>query len=119
MGGDCLNVGCVPSKALIRAGRWVHEARGAAALGLKSAPELMRMYWDGYSTEMMMSQMAREEYKDGKFLATPLWLYMYGGLEELYGSAGKWDPYMKRDFESYFDDAAVADPVGKQLRSAV
>ena len=35
MGGDCLNVGCVPSKALIRAGRWVHEARQAAALGLR------------------------------------------------------------------------------------
>jgi pyruvate/2-oxoglutarate dehydrogenase complex dihydrolipoamide dehydrogenase (E3) component/uncharacterized membrane protein YdjX (TVP38/TMEM64 family) len=27
MGGDCLNTGCVPSKALIHAGRVVHEAR--------------------------------------------------------------------------------------------
>ena len=35
MGGDCLNTGCVPSKALIRAGRRVHEARAAAALGLR------------------------------------------------------------------------------------
>jgi pyruvate/2-oxoglutarate dehydrogenase complex dihydrolipoamide dehydrogenase (E3) component/uncharacterized membrane protein YdjX (TVP38/TMEM64 family) len=35
MGGDCLNVGCVPSKALIRAARRVHEARAAAALGLR------------------------------------------------------------------------------------
>jgi pyruvate/2-oxoglutarate dehydrogenase complex dihydrolipoamide dehydrogenase (E3) component/uncharacterized membrane protein YdjX (TVP38/TMEM64 family) len=34
MGGDCLNVGCVPSKALIRAGRQVHQARAASALGL-------------------------------------------------------------------------------------
>jgi pyruvate/2-oxoglutarate dehydrogenase complex dihydrolipoamide dehydrogenase (E3) component len=34
MGGDCLNVGCVPSKALIRAGRRIHEARAASALGL-------------------------------------------------------------------------------------
>jgi pyruvate/2-oxoglutarate dehydrogenase complex dihydrolipoamide dehydrogenase (E3) component len=38
MGGDCLNVGCVPSKALIRAARQVHEARGARALGL-AVPE--------------------------------------------------------------------------------
>ena len=35
MGGDCLNVGCVPSKALIRAARRTHEARAAAALGLR------------------------------------------------------------------------------------
>jgi pyruvate/2-oxoglutarate dehydrogenase complex dihydrolipoamide dehydrogenase (E3) component len=30
MGGDCLNVGCVPSKAIIRAARAWAEARGAA-----------------------------------------------------------------------------------------
>jgi pyruvate/2-oxoglutarate dehydrogenase complex dihydrolipoamide dehydrogenase (E3) component len=37
MGGDCLNAGCVPSKAVIRAGRLVAEARRAAALlGLPS-----------------------------------------------------------------------------------
>ena len=34
MGGDCLNVGCVPSKALIRASRLVAEARRAAEIGL-------------------------------------------------------------------------------------
>ena len=34
MGGDCLNVGCVPSKALIRASRIVAEARRAAEFGL-------------------------------------------------------------------------------------
>jgi len=31
MGGDCLNVGCVPSKGVIRAARAWHEAREAAA----------------------------------------------------------------------------------------
>ena len=30
MGGDCLNVGCVPSKGLIRSARAWHEARAAA-----------------------------------------------------------------------------------------
>ncbi|RLQ87076.1 dihydrolipoyl dehydrogenase family protein [Notoacmeibacter ruber] len=35
MGGDCLNVGCVPSKALIAAARTAHEMRhGAARFGI-------------------------------------------------------------------------------------
>jgi pyruvate/2-oxoglutarate dehydrogenase complex dihydrolipoamide dehydrogenase (E3) component len=34
MGGDCLNVGCVPSKSVIRASRLVAEARRAAEIGL-------------------------------------------------------------------------------------
>ncbi len=39
MGGDCLNVGCVPSKSLIRGARHVHEAQTAASLGVSIAPE--------------------------------------------------------------------------------
>jgi len=34
LGGDCLNVGCVPSKGIIRVSRLVAEARRAAGLGL-------------------------------------------------------------------------------------
>lgn len=37
MGGDCLNVGCVPSKALIRAGRMAAAARAGAEIGLAPA----------------------------------------------------------------------------------
>ncbi|MBX3637014.1 MAG: FAD-dependent oxidoreductase, partial [Rubrivivax sp.] len=37
MGGDCLNSGCVPSKALIRSARLAKQIRGAAALGLRDA----------------------------------------------------------------------------------
>ena len=35
MGGDCLNVGCVPSKALIRASRVAAEARRSGDYGVK------------------------------------------------------------------------------------
>ena len=37
MGGDCLNTGCVPSKALIRSARLAHEMRRADAWGLTPA----------------------------------------------------------------------------------
>ncbi|MCH7872187.1 MAG: mercuric reductase, partial [Planctomycetes bacterium] len=35
MGGDCLNVGCVPSKALIRSARAFADVRDAGALGVR------------------------------------------------------------------------------------
>jgi pyruvate/2-oxoglutarate dehydrogenase complex dihydrolipoamide dehydrogenase (E3) component len=34
MGGDCLNVGCVPSKAVIRAARLVQEVRRSVEIGM-------------------------------------------------------------------------------------
>lgn len=37
MGGDCLNVGCVPSKALIRSSRVISEVRKARRLGVPAS----------------------------------------------------------------------------------
>ena len=37
MGGDCLNTGCVPSKALIRSAHVMKQIRQAAAFGVKDA----------------------------------------------------------------------------------
>ncbi|PWQ92693.1 FAD-dependent oxidoreductase [Leucothrix pacifica] len=36
MGGDCLNTGCVPSKALIRTAKAIHEAENAEKYGLEN-----------------------------------------------------------------------------------
>jgi len=38
MGGDCLNTGCVPSKALIKSARLVAQAKRAREYGLKAMP---------------------------------------------------------------------------------
>ena len=41
MGGDCLNYGCVPSKALIASAKMAHAMRGAGRYGLRAAaPEV-------------------------------------------------------------------------------
>ncbi len=37
MGGDCLNTGCVPSKALIRSARWLSQLKRAQQFGIKEA----------------------------------------------------------------------------------
>lgn len=39
MGGDCLNVGCVPSKGVIRAARAAHDARNGSEFGVRLACE--------------------------------------------------------------------------------
>ena len=41
MGGDCLNYGCVPSKAMIAAGRRAHQMRNADQFGIAGVePEI-------------------------------------------------------------------------------
>ena len=59
LGGDCLNVGCVPSKGVIRAARAAHEARngtefgvtlpGEAEINFSAAMERMRRLRAGIS----------------------------------------------------------------------
>jgi len=59
LGGDCLNVGCVPSKGVIRAARAAHDARdgaeygvqitGEAKIGFAAAMERMRRVRAGIS----------------------------------------------------------------------
>ena len=38
MGGDCLNSGCVPSKALLAAAKAAHHAHGDPRMGVHGAP---------------------------------------------------------------------------------
>ena len=40
MGGDCLNYGCVPSKALIAAADAAHQVRAASRLGVMATPQV-------------------------------------------------------------------------------
>ncbi|MGB7405488.1 MAG: FAD-dependent oxidoreductase, partial [Pacificimonas sp.] len=40
MGGDCLNVGCVPSKSIIAAAHAAHVSRASQAFGVTAAPDI-------------------------------------------------------------------------------
>lgn len=41
LGGDCLNVGCIPSKALLAAANAAHAVRHAARFGIHSSPPVV------------------------------------------------------------------------------
>ncbi len=62
MGGDCLNVGCVPSKSVIRASRFVAESRRAAEIGLP-APRLAEIDFAAAMERMrrIRARIARED----------------------------------------------------------
>jgi pyruvate/2-oxoglutarate dehydrogenase complex dihydrolipoamide dehydrogenase (E3) component len=63
LGGDCLNVGCVPSKGVIRASRMVAEARRAASeLGLPLADDAQADF--GLAMERMRRIRAQISHED-------------------------------------------------------
>ena len=54
LGGVCLNVGCIPSKALLHAGRVIDEAAGFAAHGVDfGQPEIDRARLVGWKEEVV------------------------------------------------------------------
>ncbi|MBL8549781.1 MAG: FAD-dependent oxidoreductase [Hyphomonadaceae bacterium] len=50
MGGDCLNYGCVPSKALIAVAKVAHKVRGAARFGVQT--DAPRIDWPAVKAHM-------------------------------------------------------------------
>jgi len=58
MGGDCLNVGCVPSKSLIAAALLAHQWRRGAELGIAFAPPAIDMMAIGDSVARVVDRLA-------------------------------------------------------------
>jgi pyruvate/2-oxoglutarate dehydrogenase complex dihydrolipoamide dehydrogenase (E3) component len=58
MGGDCLNVGCVPSKSLIAAAKFAHQWRRGCEFGIDQAPPRIDFAAIGDSVAGVISRLA-------------------------------------------------------------
>ena len=77
MGGDCLNVGCVPSKGVIRAARAWADLRKAEAFGLHIPPGVK--YDFGAAMARMRKLRARISHNDSAHRYTKLGVDVYIG----------------------------------------
>jgi DMSO reductase family type II enzyme molybdopterin subunit len=78
---------------------------GMIALGVQSAPAMLKAKLKGYTNEMFIFEAARAEYRKGGYLPTGLYLHRVGGLDVNSGRSREWDPYMKRDLEEYIEES--------------
>jgi anaerobic selenocysteine-containing dehydrogenase len=78
---------------------------GSMLLALQTAPAFLERKLAGESDEMILYELAREEYRRGGYLSGVLFHYFQGGLAELYGSSARWDPSMKRDLAGFLEEA--------------
>jgi pyruvate/2-oxoglutarate dehydrogenase complex dihydrolipoamide dehydrogenase (E3) component len=84
MGGDCLNVGCVPSKGIIRAARAWAEMRNAAEFGLHIPPGVK--YDFGAAMARMRKLRARISHNDSAQRYTKLGVDVYIGSGRFTGA---------------------------------
>jgi DMSO reductase family type II enzyme molybdopterin subunit len=84
---------------------WLPPKLGLAAVALKSAPSFIKAKLAGLTDEMIIYEMAREEYTRGGYLASNLFFHTHGGLQHRIGSSREWDRTLKRELQSYLDEA--------------
>ena len=84
MGGDCLNVGCVPSKGIIRAARAWADLRNAAEFGLHIPPGVK--YDFGAVMARMRKLRARISHNDSAHRYTKLGVDVYIGSGHFIGA---------------------------------
>lgn len=78
---------------------------GALIMAAQMAPAFLKRKWDGLTDEMILYELAREDYKAGRNVSGTLFLYFQGRLEALYGRSAEWDPAMRRPLHAYLSEA--------------
>ncbi len=84
MGGDCLNVGCVPSKGVIRAAKAWNAVKEATKFGLHVPPNLERDF--GKAMARMRKLRAKISHVDSAHRYTKLGVDVYVGNGQFTGS---------------------------------
>jgi DMSO reductase family type II enzyme molybdopterin subunit len=93
------------SEALVMSSGSLPPRLGAAALGLRAAPEALRRKWQGDTDEMVIYDAARRHFMAGGFPSTAIYLYFHAGLDALYGRSKEWDPWLERELRDYVAEA--------------
>jgi DMSO reductase family type II enzyme molybdopterin subunit len=78
---------------------------GLLKLGLENAPTMIRGKLAGHSLEMILGDLGRAEHAGGALVSASLFFHRHGGLAESTGSAKRYDPWLKREFDEFLDDA--------------
>ena len=102
LGGDCLNTGCVPSKAMIRSARAIADVRNAGAFGVRVPPGVEADF--GRVMERMRRVRARISHHDSARRFASL------GADVFIGQAEFVDPHTVRvgEKELQFTKAVIA-----------
>jgi DMSO reductase family type II enzyme molybdopterin subunit len=83
-------------------------------LEAQMAPTVKKLEDAGYTEEMIQYSFSRQQYIQAGSPSTNLFFYFHGGLDGLYGSSKKYDPYLKRELKEYLEEAFAngwqADP---------
>jgi len=59
----------------------------------------------GFTDEMVTYEIARQMYKDGRWVSGVLFWNLHGGLLDLAADAHKWDPHLKRELKDYVKES--------------
>ncbi|MBK7728230.1 MAG: molybdopterin-dependent oxidoreductase [Gammaproteobacteria bacterium] len=72
---------------------------------LQALPDILKMVWDGHTSEMITYELMRKQHSQGHGPSSTLFQYYHAGLSKYLGGANEWDDELKRSVESYIEDA--------------
>lgn len=95
-------------------GAW--ERQGKQLFQAISANEPRFAAWkeDGWTTEMILTELVKDAFAGGMMFSTALALYVHGGLLDLSEKHQSWDPHLKRPLGDY-----VKESISKKWQTIV